>query len=677
MKNKKIIIGIIIAIILIIAIVTGVIMYISNQEKPEDVFNTYISYINQKNYEGMYELLSNNSKQEITKEDFVTRNKNIYEGIESLDIATEIKEISKEDKNTKISYNEEMYTVAGKVDFSNTVELVKEDKNYKIIWDSSLIFPDLKNNYKVRVQTIKGKRGAIKDRDGNNLAYDGIISSIGIVPGKLGENKEENIAKIAELLDMSTDTINQYLSASYVKDDTFVPIKKVAKDATELKEQLLQIPGIKITDADGRVYTLGEEAAHLVGYVQNVTAEDLEKNEGKGYNSTSLIGKSGLELAYEDRLKATDGCEIYIVDEEGNKIHEIAKQEQKDGEDITITIDSDIQKGLYQQLKEDKGLFVVMNPESGELLALVSTPSYNSNDFTLGMSNAKWEELNSDDRKPLYNRFQQAYCPGSTFKSITGAIGLTTGKIDPNEDFGYRGTSWQKDSSWGDYRVTTLTDYSGPRNLLNGLLHSDNIYFAQAALKIGSKTFTENLDKLGFYETLEFPLSLAQSKYSSNENKTIETEGKLADSGFGQGNILVNPIHIASIYSSFANNGNMIRPILETSEEKGQIWKQNVFTQEAAETIKQDLIQVVENPAGTANDMKVNGLTIAGKTGTAELKKDKNDKESGTLGWFDCFTIDNPSGEDLLVISMVENVQNNSDGGSHYLIQKIKQVLIT
>ena len=121
----------------------------------------------------------------------------------------------------------------------------------------------------------------------------------------------------------------------------------------------------------------------------------------------------------------------------------------------------------------------------------------------------------------------------------------------------------------------------------------------------------------------------------------------------------------------------MIRPILETSEEKGQIWKQNVFTQEAAETIKQDLIQVVENPAGTANDMKVNGLTIAGKTGTAELKKDKNDKESGTLGWFDCFTIDNPSGEDLLVISMVENVQNNSDGGSHYLIQKIKQVLFT
>ena len=86
-----------------------------------------------------------------------------------------------------------------------------------------------------------------------------------------------------------------------------------------------------------------------------------------------------------------------------------------------------------------------MNPKSGELLSLVSTPSYNSNDFTLGMSNAKWEELNNDERKPLYNRFQQAYCPGSTFKSITGAIGLTTGKIDPNEDFGYRGTSWQKD----------------------------------------------------------------------------------------------------------------------------------------------------------------------------------------------------------------------------------------
>lgn len=310
-----------------------------------------------------------------------------------------------------------------------------------------------------------------------------------------------------------------------------------------------------------------------------------------------------------------------------------------------------------------------MEPKTGELLALVSTPSYDSNDFSLGMTNAKWEELNNDASKPLYNRFLQSYCPGSTFKPITGAIGLTTGAFTKDDTFNYNGTSWQKDSSWGDYKVTTLTAYNGQKNLLNGLIHSDNIYFAQAALKIGTSNFTSNLEKIGFNESLDFPITLAKSKYSNSN--TIESEGQLADSGFGQGNILVNPIHMASIYSSFANDGNMIKPYIEYKEDtKSEILKENVFTKDAANTIKEDLIQVVENPQGTANDMKVSGVTIAGKTGTAELKQNKEDKDSGTLGWFNCFTTNKDS--NLLIIGMVENTQNNSNGGSHYLIKKIK-----
>ena len=313
-----------------------------------------------------------------------------------------------------------------------------------------------------------------------------------------------------------------------------------------------------------------------------------------------------------------------------------------------------------------------MQPATGELLALVSTPTFDSNDFTLGMTTDEWNALNNDENRPLYNRFIQRYCPGSTFKAITGAIGLTTGSITADEDFGYTGTSWQKDSSWGDYRVTTLTGYSGPKNLLNGLIHSDNIYFAQTALKIGTSKFTESLDKIGFNKQLEFPLTLATSQYANEDG--INSEGKLADSGFGQGNILVNPIHMASIYSSFYNNGNMIKPYIEYKEDKTpEILIENAFSEEAANTIKDDLIQVVENPEGTANDMKVNGVTIAGKTGTAELKQDKEDTESGTLGWFNCFTTDQGD-NDKLIIGMVENVQNNSDGGSHYLIKMIRKL---
>ena len=217
MKNKKgLIIGLVILLVMVIIIVTVITLNL-NKENPEYVLNTYIAYINDKNYDGMYELLSSSSKSSISKEDFITKNKNIYEGIDSLDIKIDIKETKKESKNIKILYNEQMYTSAGKVDFSNSVNLVKEDKQYKIDWSTTLIFPELKEGYKVRVKNLKANRGAILDRDGNKLAYDGKVSSVGIVPGKLGDNKDESISKISELTGVSIETINKYLSARLCK----------------------------------------------------------------------------------------------------------------------------------------------------------------------------------------------------------------------------------------------------------------------------------------------------------------------------------------------------------------------------------------------------------------------------------------------------------------------------
>lgn len=674
MKNKKVVIAVI-SVILVIIGITGFVLISNkqNENKAKQVLTDFVGYINDKNYNEMYNKITAIN---ISKEDFITRNKNIYEGIDSTDIKLEFSNIKKEGNNYIVNYKQKMYTQAGEISFTNSVTIQKENNEYKLQWSSKFIFPELGDTDKVRVSTIKSKRGEILDRNGEKLAQDGYIASVGIVPGKLGETKEANISKISELTGVSTNYINEQLGKSYVKEDTFVPIKKIQNTNTQLKEQLLQIPGVLINKVDGRVYPLGKEAGHLIGYVQPINAEELEKNEGKGYTTSSVIGKSGLEKAYEDTLRGIDGTEIYLTDSEGNKKITLLKQDKKDGTDVKLTIDSTLQTKVYEQMKTDKGLFVIMEPQTGELLALVSTPTFDSNDFVIGLTQDNWDKLNSDETKPLYNRFIQRYCPGSTFKPVTGAIGLTTGKINPDEDYGYSGTSWQKDSSWGTYKITTLTGYNGAKNLLNGLLYSDNIYFAQSALKIGADDFANNLNKLGFNEKLEFPLDLAKSQYANNNGDKIEGETKLADSGYGQGSILVNPIHMASIYSAFANQGNMIKPFIEYDEEKansrkGSLYKENAISKETADIIKNDLIQVVENKNGTAHDMKINGLTIAGKTGTAELKTSNEDSESGTLGWFNCFTTDK-SGGNMLIVSMVENVQNNSDGGSHYLIKKIK-----
>ena len=668
--NKKTTIWIIVAIIIIATILGTIATFVlsKNKNKPEDIWQKYIACINEQKYEEMYNMLTEDSKAKISQDDFISRNKNIYDGIDMTDMQIKISSVEEENSTTsKISYNQSMNTDAGKIEFDNTVRLTKnKEKGYLVNWSSSLIFPTLGNNDKVRIKTISAERGSIIDKNSQVLAGQGSVSSVGIVPGKLSDNKEADIEKIANLLGTTANSISKSLSASWVKDNTFVPLKKIAMDATDLKNQLLQIPGVKITTAKGRTYPLGEAAAQLVGYVQTITAEELEANRGKGYTATSMIGKAGLEKQYEERLKGKDGVEIYIEGEDGTRKTDIARIDVQNGETIKLTIDSKIQTKLYDELKENEGFFVVMQPKTGELLALVSTPSYNPNSFALGIGTDEWNSIKNNQGNPMLVRYLQSYCPGSTFKPVTGAIGLTTGSLSAEDTFQYNGLSWKKDG-WGEYDITTLTAYSGPKNLKNALIHSDNIYFAQAALQIGKKNFTEGLNKIKFNENIDIGLTTSKSQYANSGD--ISNEKVLADSGYGQGEILVNPIHIASIYSAFANDGNMVKPYLEAKNiNTVEYLVENAFSKEAANTIKDDLIQVVENPEGTANDMKVSGKTIAGKTGTAELKASK-DAQADVLGWFDCFTTDENNNQ-LLVVSMVENGRNL--GGSHYLIKKIK-----
>lgn len=670
-KSKKVVIIVAVLVILLVIGAVGFFMwYNSTKVNPEDTLVAYIDALKAKDYETMYSKISEESKNTTTKEDFIARNKNIYEGIEASNLSISIVQVTEKGNKAQIVYSTTMQTVAGQMSFSNTANLIKNAENgYDIEWSSSLIFPELQEDYKVRVETLEGTRGRILDRNDVVLAGMQTASSIGLVPGKMAENKEEDIAKIATLLDISEDTIQNALSASYVKDDTFVPLKTVQKGEQELKNQLLEISGIKIIDTTARVYPLGEASSHLLGYVQTINAEELKENANKGYTNTSVIGKTGLEKIYEDTLKAIDGAEIYIVDAEGNKKKTLAKKQEQNGKDIKLTIDSTIQQKLYNQLKEDKAAAVAMNPNTGEILALVSCPTFDSNDFSLGMTTNQWNRLSQDEAKPLYNRYLQTYVPGSGFKPITGAIGLDTNAFTAEEDFGTSGTKWQASNSWRDFYVTTLTTYSGSANLQNALIYSDNIYFAKAGMKIGKQNFMNQLNALGFAKKISFEQELAMSTYSNNSS--FDTETQLANTGYGQGELLVNPVHMAMIYSSFANEGNMLQAYLIYKEDKTPTYyAEQVFSKETANTIKEDLIQVVENPNGTAHSAKIDGVVLAAKTGTAEIKDSKDDTEGTELGWLNAFTADKNAQNPLLIVSMVEDVKER--GGSHYVLEKIK-----
>ena len=673
-KRRRWLIPLIIFLVLILCSGIGFLVwhYLHSRPIPEDTVRNYFSLLNDGDYEGMYALLTESSKDSVSEKDFISRNQNIYEGIEASNIKVSFPSEESSSKDTEtVTYSTSMDTCAGSVSFDNQAVLEKDsDGAYRISWDSTLIFPSLQDDYKVRVETETAERGSIYDRNGTALATQGTVFEVGLVPGKMSGNKEEDIQKIAELLDMSTDDINSLLGASYVQDDTFVPLKQISKDDTDTESKLLEISGILINDAAERIYPLGAAAGHLTGYVQSVTAEDLEKKAGEGYHAGSVIGKSGLELAYEDTLRAVDGSSVNIVDSDGNVVETLASQEAKNGEDIHVTIDASLQQTAYDQFSSDNGTAVAMNPKTGEVLALVSTPGYDPNEFIMGMSDRRWEELNNSENRPLTNRFAASWVPGSTFKALTAVIGVDSGKIDPQENFGYEGLSWQEDSSWGDYHVTTLTDYGDQVNLENALVYSDNIYFAKAALKIGADTLIDRFKAMGFDEEIPFELSLTSSTYDDDDN--IDSDIQLADTGYGQGQLLVNPVHMLSMYSLFVNDGSMIQPTLLCQDGyTGKMWKENVFSADAVETVRNDLIQVIENPSGTGASARIDGVTLLGKTGTAEIKDSQSDTDGIERGWFICETADSTD-TPIAVAGMVEDVKGK--GGSSYVTEKVRNI---
>ncbi|MDO5519549.1 MAG: penicillin-binding transpeptidase domain-containing protein [bacterium] len=656
---------------------------------PAELLPTYISYLKKGDYENMYVMLADTSKKDITKEEFISRNKKIYEGIEMSDISVKMGESSEPGQNEiTVSYSEELETIAGKVSFDNKATYhYEEGKGYGLVWSDSLIFPELSETDKVKVSTLEAKRGEIVDRNGKKLAVEGQASSVGLIPGKMSKDKDGDIKKLAKLLEVSEATIQSKLKAKWVKSDSFVPIKTVRKvdelalssqdsndenvKAKELEEALLKINGIMITTVEQRNYPLGEKAAHLVGYVQSITADELKEHAGEGYSEGSVIGKSGAETLYEKQLKGTDGHAIKIVTKDGKAKTTVATKEKNDGATIKLTIDADLQSKIYDEYKKDKSCSVAMNPYTGEVLALVSTPSYDSNDFVLGMSDAKWKSLNDDAAKPLYNRFRQVLCPGSTFKPIISAVGLQAGALDPKEDFKSVGKSWQKDKSWGSYKVTTLHTFT-PVTMENALIYSDNIYFAKAALKIGKDKMQDGLKAIGFTKKLPFDITMATSQYSNSEE--INGEIQLADTGYGQGQVLVNPLHLATMYSAFANEGSMVQPYLQyDANRKTEYYIKNAFTKENAAVVKNAMIKVVNDKRGTAYSAARKDVQLAGKTGTAEIKASKDDKNGTELGWFASFTTDSKADSPILMVTMVEDVKGR--GGSTYVVNKTTSIL--
>ena len=653
--KKKYIIGISVCVLLIVSV-----FFIFNQGKSnEQVVTEYFELLKKKDYKQMYQMLNQKTVYTPTQKYFVEKYKEIYDDIGANNIQVKILD----EKNDIVKYQISMDTVAGTIEYKNKIGV----KNEQIQFNNNLIMKDYKDGCKIKVTTYNPeKRGRILDRNGKVLAEDGKGYSVGLVKGKL--NGENDYGQIAKYLETDVETIQKKMGASWIKDDSFVPIKTVSEITKNglVYNGILNISGVKISTVGIRTYPYDKVASHVVGYVQNVNAEDLKKHKNEGYNSTSVIGRSGIEAVYEKQLRGSSSGKIDLVDKNDKVIENLCALEiDKSPQDITLTIDIDLQQSLYNEYQNDKSASVALNPQTGEVLALVSTPSYSNNDFVLGLSTDKWNALNNDSNQPLMSRYKQTYTPGSTMKPITAAIGLETKTIDPDKDLGAK-DKWQKDSSWGSYYVTTLHAPS-PNNLKNAITYSDNVYFARNALNIGKDNLFKYYKNLKIGKKIPFELSLNRSQYI-NKNQKVSDQ-LIADSGYGQGQILMNPLQLASIYSAFVNNGSIYQPHIVQG--KTRTWIKNVFSKETSQTIKEDLINVIADEKGTGHAIYHDSITLAGKTGTAEIKQSQSDTTGTELGWFTVMTTD--SKQPLLITTMVEDVKDR--GGSGYVVEHTKTPL--
>lgn len=645
----------------------------SEKASIDDQLEKYLTYWTDEQFAEMYDMLTDETKQQYSTDEFVDRYTKIYQDIKMKNLTISYTELDKsdikqanKDEHIQIPITVALDSIAGEIKFTEDIKLqrIKEDNqfNWKVNWTPSLIFPELADGGQVQVQTINPKRGEILDRNRMPLAINDNVYEVGVIPEKFVD-KESEIKDIASLLGISTSAIEKILDAEWVEPHLFVPIRKISNTKSHILTDLRKIPAVTHREVIGRAYPSGKAAAHLTGYIGQITNEEYEKVNQSKYTPNDEIGKRGLEQLFENELKGERGYKISIQHDEDQIV--LAEKAVKHGENITVTIDINAQEAIFGAYGDYAGTAAAIHPKTGEVLALVSSPAFDPNDLLYGITETQWDQLQNDPYHPLVNRFSSTFAPGSVIKPVTAAIGLTNGTLKPDDQLTINGLAWGK-KNWGGYKVRRVSDSGHPVNLKDALTRSDNIYFAMQAVDMGDKAFIKGLESFGFTEEIPFKFPLSSSPISNEGH--LKDEVLLANTSYGQGEIEVTPLHMALSYTPFLNDGNLIKPTLLLDEKNKQIWHKNVMSKEHATLVNDILRNVVTN--GTAKVANVNNLKISGKTGTAELKL-SSESRGHENGWFVGYPTES---EDILIAMMIERVEHS--GASSFVAKKVTDILV-
>lgn len=610
-------------------------------------------------------------------------------------------------------------------DLTNEYEmtLLKENNLWRVVWQPSHIFPDMAWGDTFDRATLAAERGDIVSHGAvvaTNVRLVTVYALLSEIAPKnvltdeiMQENagmSEQDAEKEADRLYSDAEYLNTRFSAEFdaaaaeiaaVLDldaaelrtkfgkntNEFITVYQAMPDevTVEQQEQLNAVNGVHVdTEHYGskRYYPYGSLLAHTLGYISFATWEEIQTyNEGRDpndglYTTDSKVGKSGIEKLYERELRGKDGYYFFIRGTDGAVKKVIYRKDKVDGSDVMLTIDFKLQQRTEELLDlvlfgtDTAGAVVVMNPKTGEVNAIASNPSYDLNRFIKGMSGDEYKALEEQENEPLRNRAtRELYPPGSTFKAFTAAAALDTGTVNENYVFtGYIDNDYWKPTGYGEWpwpriKRTRVYHRTEPMNMTNCMLHSDNIYFADVALKIGQEKFIAYFnEKLGMDKSLPYELGAARSQLYSRGS--VMDNKMLADSGYGQGQVLVTPLQLAAMFSAFANNGDMPTPRITDGlyvtdgveykcirKSEYSVWMEDAISTNAINKIIPMLQGVVDpNKNGTGRSLRVTNVDVAAKTGSAEIGKDKTRMYS----WFAGFRLNVAQEDERVVIVMLD-----------------------
>ena len=657
-------IGIITGIIVLAGLTVVVLFNFTNifQASEEESLDEYVSNYEAGSYEEIYESLGEETKEHYDQEDVTERYHKLYEdlGVESQSIDNlELNEENSTDYNKIYEGDWTIDSAYGELTKVMEISLLyNEDENdWHVEWTPDMIIPGLNGNRTLDFNFTDGVRGEIQDQSGEPLAFNGHKEVVGFVAGEVDE---EELTGLSDELEISEESLESTFNQEWISEGMFVPLKETHrfsdKDKSDFEENNLQV-----REEPAREYALDEAAFHLLGYVGGVNAEELEASDY--LSEGDVTGKRGLEQLYDERLQPESGYEIGITDNSGNVIESLFSKEAEDGSDIVLTIDSGLQEIIYSEMEEDSGSSVALDPDNGDMLATVSYPSPSPYDFMFGISQNDLEELQNDDENPLVGKFNRTTSPGSTQKILSALVALNTDGFDRNATREITGKSWQKDDSWGGYSVNRYHVENGEFDLDRAITSSDNIYFAQTMLELGGERFTEGMHELGIGEEYDTDYPIYMSQVANEE--PIENEVMLADSAYGQGELLISPIQITSIYAGLINGGDIYVPhILADSEDEIQV--ENIAGEDNLEYLESAMRSVVTDYH--ASDMERDYASFAGKTGTSENKMSQDTRGSET-GWFIGYDQDS---KDMILSLYADDVEDR--GMSEYSAQKFADI---